>query len=109
MGAPAIVFDDRLVPLLPLAELLGRAGDEATPDMIEVVVLAARGWAGALLVDTIGRRQQVTVKALDSSLATEGIGGAAVLADGRIVLVLDPGPLLHARSMANRTPEVIAV
>ena len=108
-GNPAIVSDERLVPLLPLAEILGRADHQSKPDLIEVVVLAARGWAGALLVNTIGRRQQVTVKPIDSRLATEGISGAAILADGRVVLVLDPGSLLHSRTVANRAPEACAV
>jgi two-component system chemotaxis sensor kinase CheA len=94
-GTPAIVSDEQLVPLLPLAELLGRAHQRSMSGLLEVVVLVTRGHTGALLVDAIGQRYQVTVKALDSCLATEGIGGATVLADGRVVLVLEPELLLN--------------
>jgi two-component system chemotaxis sensor kinase CheA len=101
-GTPTIASDEQLVPLLPLADLLGRAHHRSMPSRLEVVVLASRGQPGALLVDAIGQRHQVTVKALDSYLATDGIGGATVLADGRVVLVLDPEPLLEAVAHTGR-------
>lgn len=46
-----------------------------------------------LIVDEIGQHQQVVVKSLDNYLSTDGINGAAVLADGRVVLVLDPSAM----------------
>ena len=69
------------------------------------MVLALPGSARGLIVDTIGQRQQVTIRPLDVSLASDGITGAAVLADGQVVLVLDPAPLIGAaRATATLLP-----
>ena len=95
-GYPTIISDERVVPLLSLAGLLGLASDRPTPELLEIVELSSRGQASALLVEAIGRRYQVMVKALDSSLATKGVGGATILSDGRVVLVLDPEPLVNS-------------
>jgi two-component system chemotaxis sensor kinase CheA len=95
-GTPAIVHDEQVVPLLSLAELLGQAHHRARPEWLDVVVLDSRSQTGALLVDAIGQRYQLTVKPLDPYLATPGVDGAAILADGRVVLVLDPEPLMNA-------------
>jgi two-component system chemotaxis sensor kinase CheA len=103
LDTPAIVSDGQVVPLLRLADLLGDAPDprRSAPfhdgsHILEVVVLAQRARSAALLVEEIGRRQQVVVKLLDERLATPGISGASVLADGRIVLVLDAEALVAA-------------
>ena len=100
-GRPAFVRHGRLVLLISLAEMLGLgqgARCAATPvgehgDRLEVVVAQAEQPVG-LLVDEIGSHQQVVVKPLETYLATRGVSGAAVLGDGRVVLVLDPPELL---------------
>ncbi len=93
-GHGVVVSDERLVPLLSLSALLGlgEAGDGATTR--EIVVLALRGRSCGLIVDAIGQRQQVTIRPLDACLASDGIAGAAVLADGGVALVLDPELLI---------------
>ncbi len=53
-------------------------------------MIAGLGSGGVgLVVDEIGQHYQVVVKPLDSYLAISGVTGAAVLADGRVVLVVD--------------------
>ena len=56
-----------------------------------------------LIVDEIGQHQQVVVKSLDNYLSTDGINGAAVLADGRVVLVLDPSTMFLARASGAKS------
>jgi two-component system chemotaxis sensor kinase CheA len=44
----------------------------------------------ALMVDEIMGRQQVVIKSLESGLGrVEGVSGGAILADGRVGLILD--------------------
>lgn len=98
---PAFFSQDSLVPLISLAGLLGLVNNRDVPERLEVVEIASRGQSGALVVEMIGQRHQVTVKALDSSLASQGVAGATVLADGRVVLVVDPEPLMSAMAVAG--------
>ena len=99
-GHSAVVSEGNLVPLESLAGLLGLGRLGSSAGNVEIVVLALPGRACGLIVDAIGQRQQVTIKPLDSSLASDGIGGAAVLSDGKVVLVLDPEPLINSAPAA---------
>jgi len=93
-GLPATVRDGRVMPIVSLAEALGLAGTPARPDTLELLVVSLAGQPVAFAVDEIGQHCQVVVKPLDGCLASGGIEGAAVLADGRVVLVVDPSGLL---------------
>ena len=86
-------YHDVAVPVHPLARLLGLRDDPAErPARSEVaVVIATTGAAWvALEVDRIVRFQDLFLKDLHPVLARlPSIGGAAVLGDGRPVLVVD--------------------
>jgi len=101
-GHTLVVSNGELVSIQSLSALLGL--HEATDDgtTCQIVVLALPGSARGLVVDVIGQRQQVTIRPLDVFLASDGITGAAVLADGRVVLVLDPEPLVSSAGAAVR-------
>jgi two-component system chemotaxis sensor kinase CheA len=93
-GGPVITLrDGRVVPLYRLDVLMGAADDHArTPGAEENVVLVelddrARG----LTVSRIVGRQEVVIKPLAAILKhIKGLGGATVLGDGSVALILDP-------------------
>jgi two-component system chemotaxis sensor kinase CheA len=95
-GAQAIVYRNRTIPLVDLAQSLGLPVAERTaPDAI-VVVTRVDGHYGALRVDRIGERMDVMLKPLEGLLAdARGLAGSTLLGDGSVLLVLDVGELLQ--------------
>jgi chemotaxis protein histidine kinase CheA len=93
-GRPAIVRRGRVVPLVSLAEVAGFSAGDVRSGPLDLLVIGVGGQALGLVVDEIGQHCQVVVKPLDAALLTPGVDGAAVLADGRVALVVDPVALL---------------
>ncbi len=100
-GAPVVVLrDGRVAPLQDLATLLKendhahrlpRPGDH-------VVLVSVTGAIRALLVERILGRQEVVIKPLTELFrGVRGVGGATVLGDGRVALILDPRSLFPGR------------
>ncbi|WP_439598648.1 chemotaxis protein CheA [Falsiroseomonas sp.] len=82
------------IPLLPLHRHFAVPEAEADPAR-GIVVIVETDHAGqiGLLVDDLVGQQQVVVKSLEANYGrVEGIGGATILGDGRVALILDiPG------------------
>ncbi len=93
------------VPLLPLHRRFAVPGAVADPSR-GIVVIVETDHAGrlGLVVDDLIGQQQVVVKSLEANYgAVEGIGGATILGDGRVALILDiPG--LAAGSLPSALP-----
>jgi two-component system chemotaxis sensor kinase CheA len=90
-------FRDKLVPCRDLAAWLGIPGtdDAAGPGLCVLVDDDSR--TGAILVDAVLGQQDIVLKELDPTLGKPGgISGATVLADGRVVMVLDARALAGA-------------
>ncbi|MGH7091145.1 MAG: chemotaxis protein CheA, partial [Stellaceae bacterium] len=97
-GRPAFRHNGALVPIYPLAGLLWRTGQAAPAHSRRQIVLVSNGQhAIGIEVDNIRRRQDLLLKDLHPLLAScRLLSGAAVLGDGRIVLLLDPDALIQA-------------
>lgn len=82
------------VPLLPLHQRLGIAGAVTDPSRAIVVIVETdhSGRLG-LVVDDLAGQQQVVVKSLEANYGPiDGIGGATILGNGQVALILDvPG------------------
>ena len=91
------------VPLLYLHERFSVAG--ATGDAsagIVVIVESDGGNRIGLVVDELLGQQQVVVKSLEANYgAVDGIGGATVLGDGRVALILDVSQLRQSPAFAR--------
>ena len=62
-----------------------------------VVIVEASDRIFALLVDEMVSKQEVVIKNLGSYLqGLPGVAGGAILGDGSIALILDPGAFLQA-------------
>ncbi|MGE0709871.1 MAG: chemotaxis protein CheW [Planctomycetota bacterium] len=103
-GALVHRLRDRLLPLVSLGDLLGLAAPGAAPgpaigpapddtapeDTALIVVVQAGGAPFGLLVDAVGDTEEIVVKPLGDLLRrVPAYGGAAVLGDGQVVLILD--------------------
>lgn len=97
------------VPLLPLHQRFG-VRDAVTDPSRGIVVIVETDKAGhlGLVVDDLVGQQQVVVKSLESNYQhVEGIGGATILGDGRVALILDiAGLATGSAALAPSTPVV---
>jgi chemotaxis protein histidine kinase CheA len=86
------------LPVYRLADLLwqGAADGEATPDFLSIVIISNGRETIGLEVNRVRRRQELFLKDLHPLLAAcPTVSGAAVLGDGRIVLLLDADELIQ--------------
>jgi two-component system chemotaxis sensor kinase CheA len=85
------------LPVKRLTEFFGLgANDRRHPEESLVVIVESEkiGHVG-LMVDTIDDRREVVIKSLDQNLhPIRGLGGATILGDGSIALILDVDALV---------------
>ncbi|HEY1108787.1 MAG TPA: chemotaxis protein CheA, partial [Opitutaceae bacterium] len=87
----------RFVPIHRLNRRFGIPGEAAHPWEGIVVIVETSGRASALLVDEMVSKQEVVIKNLGAFMQNlPGVAGGAILGDGNIALILDPGSLLNA-------------
>jgi two-component system chemotaxis sensor kinase CheA len=93
-GAPVLTLrDGRVVPLYRLDVLIGSHDDHTrSPEHGEHVLLVEiGGQARGLTVTRLLGRQEIVIKPLARMIRhTRGLGGATVLGDGSVALILDP-------------------
>ncbi|MFC1614380.1 chemotaxis protein CheA [Gemmatimonadota bacterium] len=95
----------QLMPLYRVSRTLGvfQAIDDPTEGL--VMVVEDQGRCVALLVDSLIGQQQVVIKNLGEGLGkVKGISGGAILADGRVGLILDISELVR---LATSSQEII--
>jgi chemosensory pili system protein ChpA (sensor histidine kinase/response regulator) len=99
----AATFQDRAYPLHSLRDLLGVPAASAEKPAYHSVLLLRSGIQRiALHVDELIGNEEIVVKAIGPHLARlPGVAGATVLADGAIVLILNPVQVaMRARATA---------
>ncbi len=92
------VLDHRgkILPITRLHQQFGIPGAIEQPTEGIMVIVEAAGRSHALLVDEMVNKQEVVIKSLGSYLqGLKGVAGGAILGDGNIALILDPGELFH--------------
>jgi len=90
------VLDHRgkILPVHRLHRRFGISGAIENPWEAIIVIVESNGRANALLVDDMVSKQEVVIKPLGGFLQNlAGISGGAILGDGNIALILDPGSL----------------
>ena len=87
----------RLVPIHRLHRRFGIPADSENPWDGIMVIVEHSGRISALLVDEMVSKQEVVIKNLGAFMQSlPGVAGGAILGDGNIALILDPGTLLQA-------------
>jgi two-component system chemotaxis sensor kinase CheA len=101
-GAPVHRLRGRLLPLVRLADALGLQ-DEAAEGGGCIVVLSVEGRRFGLVVDRVLTTEEIVVKPLSSRLKGLGVyGGATILGDGEVALILDaPALARHSLPLAE--------
>jgi two-component system chemotaxis sensor kinase CheA len=102
-GRISFSFEDRLLPLLELRELLGikeiREDPKGKEKMLWVVVVTNFKREAGLIVDEVLGDEEVFVKSLGKHLGkAKFISGGVLMLDGEVVFVLDVEDLLAYRS-----------
>jgi len=100
-----IEWQGRSYPLYYLPHLLGGRGATEIQTYNSVLLLRSGIQRIALHVDELIGNQEIVVKNIGPQLArVPGVGGATVMGDGRIVLIVNPVQLAqHARSALAKT------
>jgi two-component system chemotaxis sensor kinase CheA len=100
------------LPVRRLADVFGihSAHSREPEDSLVIVVESDTAGLVGLMVDTIDDRREVVIKSLDQNLyPIRGLGGATVLGDGSIALILDIEALVAAHPVNGRaTPKGLA-
>jgi len=101
LGKGEIEFQDGVYPLHGLAQLLGGAAPATTQGYHSVLLLRSGMQRVALHVDELVGNREIVVKSIGPQLArVPGVAGATVLADGSIVLIVNPVTLAQRTRLA---------
>jgi two-component system chemotaxis sensor kinase CheA len=93
----ALDLRGKIIPLHRLHRQFSIPNAVENPWEAIVVIVEVSGKTKALLVDELLSKQEVVIKNLGSFLQElKGVAGGAILGDGNIALILDPGSLFQA-------------
>lgn len=109
-GSEVLEVRGSFLPVRRLSRFFNLRGQERPPeDSLVIVVESDSAGAVGLLVDTVEDRREVVIKSLDQNLyPVRGLGGATVLGDGSIALILDIDAIVAAAGPAGRTQKGMA-
>ena len=89
-GTPVLRLRDRLLPIVPLSEVLGLSARESADEGFVVVTQVGRQRFG-ILVDGVFHTEEIVVKPMSSKLRhIQLFSGNTILGDGAVVLIIDP-------------------
>jgi two-component system chemotaxis sensor kinase CheA len=101
-GRPAIEIDGQAAGFFHLAAVLNRSEVEGA-DRLPTFVFESPAGPLAIAGDVIRGELDLVVKGFPPSFpATENLAGAATLASGEVVLVVDPGALVRSALLTQR-------
>ncbi|HLA29985.1 MAG TPA: response regulator [Pseudomonas sp.] len=99
---PSIVFQEQVLPVWSLAEVLGLSSPARDEGDLLLLLLKVRGERFVLLVDELLGDQEITVKNLGKQLLrVRNLLGATLLGDGQLVPILHPGDLYGSALASN--------
>ncbi|MET1077659.1 MAG: response regulator [Pseudomonas sp.] len=94
---PSVVFEEALLPLWSLSEVLGLGDSERPGKALLLLVFKVRGERFGLSIDELLGDQEITVKPLGRQLLrVRNLLGATVLGDGQLVPILHPVDLYRS-------------
>ena len=104
-GSEVIELRGDYLPVRRLTQVFGLHANEDRPVHESLVIIVESESAGrvGLLVDTIDDRREVVIKSLEQNLhPIRGLGGATILGDGSIALILDVEALVASNGPQTR-------
>ena len=89
-GRGMLQLRGNLVPLVHLNDLLDAGTVKDSEERVVIIADAGDGTNFGIIVDELCGHQQVVVKSMEESYGTvPGVGGATILGNGRVALILD--------------------
>lgn len=99
---PSLSWQGQVLPVWPLADVLGLGRLEPDSSELTLLLLQVRGERFVLLVDELLGDQEITIKSLGLQLRrVRNLLGATVLGDGRLVPILHPVDLYQSALSTN--------
>lgn len=92
-GRTAILLRGNFLPIVRLEEVLGYPPAEADSHRYVVVLSDGQRTLGVSVQEFVGRQELFTKDIHPRLAALPGVGGASILGDGRVVLILDAAAL----------------
>ncbi len=109
--AEVIELRGAYLPMRRASELFGIAEHRRRSPEASVVIIVESGASGlvGLMIDTIENRREVVIKSLEDNLyPIRGLGGATILGDGSIALILDIDALIAMPGFHKSVPKGLA-
>ena len=104
-GRPSLLVEGRVLPLAPLASLLGLEPERAAREGELALVVKSQSGAAALVVDRVLEERVQAILPLKGVLGRFGhLTGATSLADGRLAMVLSAAYLTASAHNGNTLP-----
>ncbi|MCD6318149.1 chemotaxis protein CheA [Candidatus Aerophobetes bacterium] len=95
----SIVLRGNILGIVKLSDLLGISNGDKENDQDHIVIIQGNGKRIGLIVDTLYKQEEIVIKPLEGCLADiQGLAGATILGDGRVILILDPQELIQLAS-----------
>ncbi|MDX1554907.1 MAG: Hpt domain-containing protein, partial [Xanthomonadales bacterium] len=102
---PTYEFAGEQYPLIEIGPLLGMKPDPLDSDNVTLLMIDTGEQRAAFRVTSLRGHQEVVVKPIGPQISSiPGILGATISGDGRVVIILDVGPLI--RHGASRAVEI---
>ncbi len=84
-----------VIPLIRLRNVLDIAPDECEPESLTVVIVAKGERLAGLVVDNLIGQQEIVIKSIGKYINNNKmIGGATILGDGEVALILDANAIV---------------
>jgi two-component system chemotaxis sensor kinase CheA len=95
-GEPLLLIDEEHVPLYSLNHLLWLPEQVEASSTVHLVICESQGSKIGLMVDRLSGQREAFIKALPSPLnRLQGVSGATIKGDGRILFIVDPNALFY--------------
>jgi len=92
----SIVLRGNILGIVKLSDLLGIPGKERKDGQARIVVIQGNGKRIGLTVDELYKQEEIVIKPLEGCVDNiQGIAGATILGDGRVILILDTQELIQ--------------
>jgi two-component system, chemotaxis family, sensor kinase CheA len=111
-GQAAFIHQGEIMPVYSISQLLGWGRFDAlqagTKQHQEVIIIADDNYHIGLAVDKVLDRQEIFVRELHSDLMSlPGVGGASILGNGEVVIILDAEAVLKIASKQSQSLEAL--
>jgi chemosensory pili system protein ChpA (sensor histidine kinase/response regulator) len=93
---PEYHFGEHSYPILELDPLLGEPARPLSADSVSLLMIATGDQRAALRVTEVVGHREVVIKPVGPQITSvPGILGGTMTGDGRVVVILDPGPMVR--------------